>query len=321
MVTIETVRHIHFELSSMCNARCPFCPRNFYGFPHDTGFVETNLSLDQIQQLLSSDFISQLDEVLINGNFGDFVMNPESVEIISWLRQCNDRMKIHISTNGGARNKEFWEQLAKLNLEISFCIDGLDDTHHIYRQDTTYKQVIKNASYYINAGGEASWVMTEFDHNRHQLEQAKLESQRLGFIQFTSRPTSRNAGPAYNRQGQKVFKFKNIDNAYPDTITESWVKDFRKKTILKTEPLSHIAKVNTNLSCESNNLKSIYISSEGKITPCCYLALYSWHPRFNHGVEELLTTQSLHDSVRLFDKIEETFTNKQLNACQLNCQG
>ena len=161
--------------------------------------------------------------------------------------------------------------------------------------------------------------MTEFDHNRHQLDQAKLESQRLGFVQFTSRPTSRNAGPAYNRQGQKVFKFKNIDNAYPDTITESWVKDFRKKTILNT--VSHIAKVNTNLSCESNNLKSIYISSEGKITPCCYLALCSWNPMMNHGVEELFTNQSLHDSIRLFDKIEETFTNKQLNACQLNCQG
>ena len=138
MIQASEIKALHIELSSLCNARCPLCPRNFRGYPYNRGYEETNLTLAKIQTLLPVEFLQQITEILINGNHGDFVMNPESVEILSWLKSVNPTVFMHVSTNGGARDRSFWQSLAELDIEINFCIDGLEDTHHIYRQDTTY---------------------------------------------------------------------------------------------------------------------------------------------------------------------------------------
>jgi MoaA/NifB/PqqE/SkfB family radical SAM enzyme len=316
MFEIGEIRHIHLELSSLCNARCPKCPRNFHGYPYNFGYSETNLSLAQLQTFLPVAVIGQLDEVLINGNYGDFVMNPESIEIIAWLRSINPGMKIHISTNGGARDKKFWQQLAQLNLEISFCIDGLEDTHHIYRQDTTYQQVIKNAKIYIDAGGQAVWNMTEFEHNRHQFEEARKRSEKLNFFSFNIRPSTRNTGPIYNRQGQKIFKLSNIDLDLPDTVDDI----FLEKKHRQNKSSTHVATASKNITCEAKNNKSIYISSEGIVKPCCYLALDKTVKQIYSGVKELDHFQSIEKSVSLFKNIEKTFdSQQQLVACQWFC--
>jgi len=320
MFEVSEVRHIHLELSSLCNARCPLCPRNFHGYPYNFGYTETNLSLVQLQTLLPNVFVSQLDEVLINGNYGDFVMNPESTEIILWLRATNPSMKIHISTNGGARDTKFWQQLAKLNLEISFCIDGLEDTHHIYRQDTTYQQVIKNAKTYIDAGGQAVWTMTEFEHNLHQIEEARQRSEKLNFFSFNTRPTYRNKGAVYNRQGQKIFKLSNMDLNLPNTIDDTFVDEKIKKNRVQNNSSTYLSKIIKNITCEAKNNKSIYITSEGIVKPCCYLGLDKTASCFYSGIKELDHFQSIEKSIALFKDIEKTFdSNQQLVACQQFC--
>lgn len=316
MFEVGEVRHIHLELSSLCNARCPLCPRNFYGYPYNSGYNEANLSLSHLQTILTIEFVAQLDEILINGNYGDFVMNPESVDIIAWLRTINPKMKIHISTNGGARDRNFWQQLAKLNLEISFCIDGLEDTHHLYRQDTVYQQVIKNAKTYIDAGGQAVWTWTEFDHNSHQIEEARARSEILNFYSFNVRPTYRDSGPVYNRQGKKTFKLKNIDHGLPDQLDDEYIKEYQKRKVSTT----HLSEKIKHISCEAKTNKSIYISSSGIVNPCCYIGLANTAPQFYSGVAELDQFQSIEKSIDLFKNIEKTFDSKQqLRACQNFC--
>ena len=316
MFEINEIKHIHLELSSLCNARCPLCPRNFYGYPYNVGHNEVNLSLSHLQTILPIKVVAQLDEILINGNYGDFVMNPESVEIITWLRAINPKTKIHISTNGGARDRNFWQQLAQLDLEISFCIDGLEDTHHIYRQDTTYQQVIKNAKTYIDAGGQAVWTMTEFDHNLHQFDEARQRSEELNFFSFNVRSTARNEGPVYNRQGQKVFKLNNIDNGLPEQLDDESIEKYQKQRV-STIYLSNTTK---HISCEAKENKSIYISSEGTVIPCCYIGLTKTSPQFYSGIAELHQFQSIEKSIGLFKNIEKTFdSNQQLRACQHLC--
>ena len=69
------------EFSSLCNARCPQCPRNLFGYPFNMGYVETNLTLELVKKSFTPQFISQVDAVLVNGNLGDFTSNLESLDI------------------------------------------------------------------------------------------------------------------------------------------------------------------------------------------------------------------------------------------------
>lgn len=315
MIKLSDVRHLHLELSSDCNARCPKCPRNYAGFPYNVGYEVTNLTLDQVKSLLPVDFVRQLDEILINGNYGDFVMNPESIDIITWFRQLNPTMKIDVSTNGGARDREFWTELAQQKAIVSFCIDGLEDTHAIYRQNTAYDTVIKNAQTFIAAGGQAVWCMTEFDHNLHQFDEARRRSQELGFVEFNRRTSVRNQGPIYDKQGNKVYVMRQGDTIYPDKIDEQFVKYLKSTTLLTSRYKP--------ARCEALEQKSLYISAEGTIDPCCHVGMNK--PKFTwwQGDPELRQgtfPTTLEEGITWFNRIEESFdTPNQMAVCSGVC--
>jgi hypothetical protein len=53
-----------------------------------------------------------------------------------------------------------------------------------------WTKLIKNAETFINAGGNATWEYLIFDHNDHQVEQARQLSIDMGFVAFSAkRPT------------------------------------------------------------------------------------------------------------------------------------
>jgi len=201
MLDYKEIRHLHIELSSICNARCPLCPRNLYGYPINLGYKETSLPLNIIKKSLDKNFLNQINSILINGNFGDFVSNSESVEIIKYLRSSNPKTEIVVSTNGSARDENFWKELGQLDITIEFCLDGLEDTHHLYRQDTSWHKIIKNAEAFMKAGGKACWKMIKFKHNEHQIDDCKSLSEKLGFNSFVLVDEGRNTGPVFDRKG------------------------------------------------------------------------------------------------------------------------
>ena len=92
---LSDIRHIHLEISSLCNARCPLCPRNFHGYPYNDGYIERNLTLDDVKKIFKPTFLNHIDTIAINGNFGDFVMNPESIDIVRYFKEYNIDIKIH----------------------------------------------------------------------------------------------------------------------------------------------------------------------------------------------------------------------------------
>ena len=78
-------------------------------------------------------------------------------------------------TNGSARTADWWKRLASiigLNGRVTFSIDGLEDTNHLYRIGANWNKVIKNVSTYIENGGRARWDYLIFDWNWHQITEA-----------------------------------------------------------------------------------------------------------------------------------------------------
>lgn len=277
MISYSDIRDVHLEISSRCNASCPLCPRNFNGYPHNDGYPELSMTLENAKHIFNPEFISQLTTLRINGNYGDIVMNHEAVDIIKYFRVSNSNLKISISTNGSARNKIFWSSLAKLNVEVSFCLDGLEDTHSLYRQNTSWNTVIKNAVTFINSGGHATWKFIQFDHNIHQIDQCKALSHQLKFKHFQLVDHGRNLGPVFDKNGKHTHNIGNYQG-----LTEFPILFNKKKTdlVLLEDIIPGKIPKNT-INCKTKLKKSIYIAANGEVYPCCWTGFY---PRtFGHG--------------------------------------
>lgn len=269
------ITKVHIELSSLCNANCPLCPRNLNGYEFNDGYVERNLTLEEVKKIMPVSFIKQLKVILVNGNFGDMLMNPETIDIIEYWRSINPDIEISVSTNGGARKTEFWQRLAELKCIVYFCIDGLEDTHSIYRQNTLYETVIKNAQAFNAAGGQSFWKMIRFDHNVHQIDEAKRRSKELGFHKFLLVDHGRNSGPIFDKHGTHVGNLGDFDTPKVNII--NWY-NFRTTNKVK---LSNVTGTMKPIRCEVRRDHSIYITCTGEVYPCCYLG---FHPRtYGHG--------------------------------------
>lgn len=286
----QDIRHVHLEISSECNSECPQCPRNFYGYPLNQGYQEHSMTLAEAQIIFPPAFLQQINTVLINGNFGDIVMCADAPDIVDYFRSTNHNIEIIISTNGGARNQDFWRRLAQAGCEIFFCLDGLEDTHSIYRRNTSYATIIKNAQTFIQAGGLAKWKFIVFDHNQHQIEEARAQAERMGFANFVPVTTSRYNGPVFDSNRQMVFFMGKRD------ASENY--DFDHMLALSQKSLSWAemgSPESQQIQCKVQKEKSIYINSIGEVYPCCWTG---FNPlTFNQSRPWLLTNRQISDLV------------------------
>lgn len=311
----KNIRHLHLEISSKCNAECPGCPRNLYGAEYNNGYKEHSMTLDEARKIFNEDFLRQIDRVLINGNFGDFVMNPDSLQILEYFKSINPRLYIEVNTNGGARNRDFWRSLARLpGLQINFTLDGIGETHSIYRRNTRYDTVIDNARSFIAAGGRAVWLMIEFDHNRHQIAEAERLSRELGFAWFKLRANDRQPGPVFDRQG----KFQYVIGPY--TGTRNYQEILAQKNIKNTiEGVERYSQYKDPIDCMVKRQQSIYVTSTGEVYPCCFLGFSpktfghgDYHQVSNEQIRELVQendalTYGLEHAANWFYRVSETW--------------
>jgi MoaA/NifB/PqqE/SkfB family radical SAM enzyme len=250
---LNTVKWIHIELSSRCNAWCPSCPRNVDGFKLVDGLIERDLSLVRLREIV--DTLPMLKTVQICGNYGDPIAAKNILEVLDFL--ISKKYFIHIHTNGSLKTQEWWAELGNKikNIEhlVFFALDGLEDTHEIYRQGTNYNKIIDNANAFISNGGKAVWQFIPFAHNEHQIKEAFLLSKKLKFHSF------------------KIIKNPRVNlNA----------RHYKTGKLLNLKPWSNYVKFSDNLtnhsavgkSCMHLEYPSLYINADGRISTCCFIS-------------------------------------------------
>ena len=238
---MRQIRQLTTELTFRCNAKCPACHR-WKPLSINLNDPKYTISLERFKQLFNPELLQNLEWLVLNGNFGDSIMNKQFREIISYVKSQGTRLLIH--TNGGIHGHDYWTDVGNILTKddiINFDLDGLWDTHHIYRINTKFENVFANAKSVIaTTKAQVHWKYIVFEHNKHQVEEAKALADKTGFTTFSTVKTSRD-----------VFAPK----------SGAFVHSKKTKAFKEAKRQIH---------CVWDNWGKWYISPEGLVFRCCW---------------------------------------------------
>ena len=190
---MREIRQLTTELTFRCNAKCPACHRQ-KPLSINLNDSKYTISLERFKELFNPELLQNLQWLVLNGNFGDSIMNKQFREILSYVKSQGTRLLIH--TNGGIHGHEYWTDVGNILTKddiINFDLDGLWDTHHIYRINTKFEKVFENAKSVISTtDAQVHWKYIVFEHNKHQVEEARALAEKTGFTTFSTVKTSRD---------------------------------------------------------------------------------------------------------------------------------
>ena len=276
----DKIKWLHVEPTTRCNAWCSSCPRNNNGYGL-TDFVLEDLEPARLEQVL--DKLPNLKVVQFCGTLGD---PCASKQIDRQLKIIKDRdLELQIQTNGSLRSKDWWHNLARMfgdRLTVWFAIDGLEDTHKIYRQATNWNKIIENAKSFLDAGGNAVWQFIPFAHNEHQINDCMKLSTSMGFTKFEFVKNARYHSKAYDyRSGEPV------DIRPWSKHNEQWS---RKGKILDKKTGNNVVKKKVEKkNCMHLALSSLFLNASGVIAPCCY---FGQRPFVEGQIDDSITSEN-----------------------------
>lgn len=302
MIHSKQVKKAHIELSSYCNAACPNCPRNEFGGYQSPSLVPSTMSFEEFCSIVTPEWIKDKHDILFCGNYGDPIMAPHLVDIIKYIKTNNKDIRIKINTNGGMQTVNWWSQFGRLskqygNITVTFSVDGLEDTNHIYRRNVSWNKLYSNMLAYLVSGGTANWEFLVFKHNQHQIEEARSLAKKLGFAEFSvKRPIGfdnpygqgENVMPVLDREGNWSYAIHESDEykmgrfikaGYDVELNfppELALKDLEEKeNSVYDAGLEYGYLDEVDISCYTVSHDEIYIASNGEVYPCCWLGMAS----------------------------------------------
>lgn len=243
-------RELEIELTTICNAKCPFCNRASL-----FDLKPTNLDFSIFYKLP----FDQFKFIGLCGNRGDPICYPKLFNLIAYIKDITyHNTSIVIQTNGGIHSFTWWASLGELmryhkDNYIVFALDGLEDTHSLHRVGTDYNRVVQNIESFINAGGKAIIQFIVFKHNEHQLEDAKRLSRALGCLGFWTRRSR-----CFTDELQRPV------GLYNETRTE-----------LNTQ------NIDSKIVCDMVHRDKYYLTVHGEIRPCCFMGDDDYINEFN----------------------------------------
>jgi MoaA/NifB/PqqE/SkfB family radical SAM enzyme len=266
---MDTIEWLDIELTSFCNIRCKGCFREI-STKADKILNKEYLDLDTIKEKFKKDQFSNIKIINFCGSVDEPTTHPQFFDIIQYFAEWNAH--INIATNGSLRTEKWWKTLAEIlpeNHRVTWGIDGADKTSEIYREGSNFEKVKRNFRAFNAAGGKSNWQFIVFEHNEHQLEEAKQIAKQEGFKDF-----------------------KTIISHRKDT----------KEVKPKQEEIDNVEEL-TEISCKYGNQKRIFINHMGNVIPCCHynskMLEYSVTNKVKDQFEELLEEYDYKNTINL----------------------
>jgi sulfatase maturation enzyme AslB (radical SAM superfamily) len=232
----DLITCIDFEISSLCNAGCSVCMRRRDG--HYSEFTQTYWSIDDVKQHIDLQIIRNLKNLILCGNFGDTMGNPDIVKIVKYFRENNPNLPIHINTNGGIGNTDDFAKLAELGVHMIFGLDGLGETNELYRVNVKWDKVLQNLNSFVSKAspGQLEIQFIMWAETTNQIIPMIEFIQSIGFGKlFLRKPyTTGIKTEVYNMQGESTHFLTEIKNSELENYLETFW-DFNQLDELKSK--------------------------------------------------------------------------------------
>jgi MoaA/NifB/PqqE/SkfB family radical SAM enzyme len=184
------VRSFNMEITNRCTLGCPRCART------DNDWVKANLadlSLEVLERTFPLSRKKSFEGLRVNlcGTYGDCIYHRRFHDVLSYLKRAG--IGVSVETNGSHRKLGWWRKTCDILTDddmITFSVDGLADTNHLYRVNARWED-IELAMRYSAERVTVDWKFIVFRHNEHQLDEARLLAEDMGIRRLVFKKSGR----------------------------------------------------------------------------------------------------------------------------------
>jgi MoaA/NifB/PqqE/SkfB family radical SAM enzyme len=305
---------IHMELTNACNAACPMCVRFHNNSPLTRPDLEIGqITLELFKKYIPNDILTQINLIMFCGVHGDPGVARDTYEICKHIAETSPNTNIMMNSNGGMRTPSWWSKMGKLFSKkkhwlMTFSIDGLENSNHLYRRNVEWNKLEANVKAFTQHNPRSAWDFLIFAHNEHQLEEAKARCKEFNITEFIPKKAlgvdngvSLKRLPALTKDGELDYyidapldpKNRNLEN--PTGPVEEHYQSFDKTDYYLNKKKKHLSinyyqtqvvKVydniddtkwdNVEINCKSHKTfgTEIFIDNFGRVMPCCYVGTH-----------------------------------------------
>jgi MoaA/NifB/PqqE/SkfB family radical SAM enzyme len=141
---MQKVIDLELELTTLCNASCALCYRNYTTFSQHYPTKKTR-PLDEVIAQLET--FPDLEWIRLVGTISEPTIYRHFFELVQYIKQRG--IKIEICTNGDTHRPAWWAELASFMTSddrVYFSICGsTQELHEIYRTGTKLENILANA--------------------------------------------------------------------------------------------------------------------------------------------------------------------------------
>lgn len=264
---ISEIRSIQIDHTSRCNLLCTQCARVDRGKLNPLVPMD-DLTVEDYKVIFPKEIIKNIIIVTQCGNYGDVVASNTFLDCLDWLRTNGYNRHINVITNGSARSADWWKELAKIlgkEGKVTFSIDGLADTNHLYRVNSNWNKLRENIKTFINAGGRARWDYLVFEHNEHQVEAAKVLAKEWGFEGFYVKKTNR----FINNKNYKTDTSKTSTKKINMAKEKKYQSNF-DEIVQEYGSWSNYVD-STEIECKFKKQNALFVDFEARLWPCTWV--------------------------------------------------